>query len=157
MIIVKQSMSKEATIRIATMHDVRDILPLMEQLGYPQNAQDFEKRLEIFMSKEGYGVAVAEKSKTIIGLVAWSKSMIFVSTSTRIHIEGLIVCKQYRSQGVGKALLNFVENIAKRESPSIIDLTTGLRREKNGSHEFYKALGYKNDGPMAKLYLRKEV
>ena len=58
MIIVKQSMSKEATIRIATMHDVRDILPLMEQLGYPQNTQDFEKRLEIFMSKEGYGVAV---------------------------------------------------------------------------------------------------
>ena len=65
--------------------------------------------------------------------------------------------KQYRGQGIGKRLMNFVENIAKTLSPCIIDLTTGLRREKNGSHEFYKPLGYKNDGPMAKLYLRKEV
>jgi ribosomal protein S18 acetylase RimI-like enzyme len=48
-------------------------------------------------------------------LVAWSKSIIFVSTATRIHIEGLVVNKQYRGQGIGKALLNFVENIAKRE------------------------------------------
>ena len=51
-------MSKKIIIRIATISDVRGLLPLMEQLGYPQNAQDFEKRLEIFMSKEGYGVAV---------------------------------------------------------------------------------------------------
>ena len=150
-------MSEETTIRIATMSDARDLLPLMEQLGYPQNAQDFEKRLEIFMGKEGYGVAVAENSKTIIGLVAWSKSIIFVSTATRIHIEGLVVNKQYRGQGIGKKLMNFVEDIAKTLSPCIIDLTSGLRRAKDGSHEFYKTLCYKNDGPMAKLYLRKEV
>ena len=157
MIIEKQSMSEETTIRIATTSDALGLLPLMEQLGYPQNSQDFEKRLEIFMSKEGYGVAVAEKSKIIIGLVAWSKTTIFVSTASRIHIEGLVVNKQYRGQGIGKRLMNFVENIAKILSPCIIDLTSGLRRAKDGSHEFYKALGYKNDGPMAKLYLRKEV
>jgi hypothetical protein len=58
MIIKKKTMSKKIIIRIATISDVRGLLPLMEQLGYPQNAQDFEKRLEIFMSKEGYGVAV---------------------------------------------------------------------------------------------------
>jgi hypothetical protein len=39
----------------------------------------------------------------------------------------------------------------------IIDLTSGLRRAKAGSHEFYKNLGYKNEGYMAKLYLRKEL
>ena len=157
MIIEKKSMSEESTIRIATMSDAHDLLPLMEQLGYPQNAQDFEKRLEIFMGKEDYGVAVAEKANEIIGLVAWSKTTLLVSQKTRIHIEGLVVNKQYRGQGIGKALLNFVEDIAKTLSPCIIDLTSGLRREKDGSHEFYKALGYKNDGPMAKLYLRKEV
>lgn len=108
-------MSEETTIRIATMSDARDLLPLMEQLGYPQNAQDFEKRLEIFMGKEGYGVAVAEKANEIIGLAAWSKTTLLVSPKTRIHIEGLVVNKQYRGQGIGKALLNFVENIAKRE------------------------------------------
>ncbi len=157
MIIEKKTMSEEIIIRIATTIDVRGLLPLMEQLGYSQNTQDFEKRLEIFTSKEGYGIAVAEESQTIIGLVAWSKSINFVSTATRIRIESLIVNEQYRNQGIGKNLMNFVEDIAKTLSPCIIDLTSGLRREKDGSHEFYKALGYKNDGPMAKLYLRKEV
>ena len=109
------------------------------------------------MGKEDYGVAVAEKANEIIGLVAWSKTTLLVSQKTRIHIEGLVVNKQYRGQGIGKKLMNFVEDIAKTLSPCIIDLTSGLRRAKDGSHEFYKTLCYKNDGPMAKLYLRKEV
>ncbi len=51
----------------------------------------------------------------------------------------------------------FVEKIAKKYSPVIIDLTSGLRRAKDGSHEFYKSIGYQNEGHMAKLYLRKEI
>jgi hypothetical protein len=53
--------------------------------------------------------------------------------------------------------MNYVEEYAKKYSPAIIDLTSGLRRSKDGSHEFYKSLGYNNEGYMAKLYLRKEV
>jgi len=46
--------------------------------------------------------------------------------------------------------------VAKKLSPCVVDLTSGFRRKKDGSHEFYKALGYANEGYMAKLYLRKE-
>jgi len=95
--------------------------------------------------------------KQIAGLVAWSRSSLFVSDSTRFHIEGLVVASRYRGQGIGKMLMKFVEDIAKESSPAIIDLTSGLRRAKAGSHEFYKNLGYKNEGYMAKLYLRKEL
>ncbi|STX83883.1 acetyltransferase [Legionella donaldsonii] len=48
-----------------------------------------------------------------------------------------------------------VEEFARKFSPCIIDLTSGLRRAKEGSHDFYKSLGYQNEGHMAKLYLRK--
>jgi len=51
----------------------------------------------------------------------------------------------------------FVEGIAQQHSPAIIDLTSGLRRVQDGTHEFYKRIGYKNEGPMAKFYLRKEL
>ncbi|XVN42358.1 MAG: hypothetical protein RCG15_06990 [Candidatus Rickettsia vulgarisii] len=53
--------------------------------------------------------------------------------------------------------MEFVEEIARKNRPAIIDLTSGLRRKEEGSHEFYKCLGYKNEGSMAKLYLRKEI
>ena len=75
----------------------------------------------------------------------------------RFHIESLVVNEKYRGCGIGKKLMLFVEDIARKFSPAIIDLTSGLRRAKDGSHEFYKALGYNNEGHMAKLYLRKEV
>ena len=50
-----------------------------------------------------------------------------------------------------------MEDIVKDNKQVIIDLTSGLRREKDGTHEFYKNLGYQNEGFMAKLYLRKEI
>lgn len=149
-------MLEEAVIRMAVLNDVIQLLPLMEQLGYPQNLEVFQKHFIEFMSEKDYGIAVAEQNGKIIGCVAWSKSIRFVSNAKRIHIEGLIVDKEYRGYGIGKKLMNFVEKFAKTFSPCIIDLTSGLRRAKDGSHEFYKALGYHNEGYMAKLYLRKE-
>lgn len=52
-------------------------------------------------------------------------------------------------------LMLFVEAFAEQFSPVIIDLTSGARRAADGSHEFYKNLGYANEGPKAKLYFRK--
>lgn len=53
--------------------------------------------------------------------------------------------------------MEFGEDIAKKSSPAIIDLPSGLRQAKAGSHEFYKNLGYKNEGHMVNLYLMKEL
>ncbi|MBP7189750.1 MAG: GNAT family N-acetyltransferase, partial [Rickettsiaceae bacterium] len=102
-------------------------------------------------------IAVSDVSGKVIGFVAWSKTDLVVSDAVRFHIEGLVIDKNYRSIGIGRKLMEFVESLARKKSPAIIDLTSGLRREKDGSHEFYKKLGYKNEGKMAKLYLRKEV
>lgn len=132
------------------------MLPLISQLGYPSKLKDMQKRFTEFLSYDGYGVVVAEQNDKIIGWVAWSKSILFVLSKIRLRIEGIVVDSKYRGRGIGKQLMKFVENVAKTLSPCVIDLTSGLRREKDGSHEFYKALGYKNEGYMAKLYLRKE-
>lgn len=145
------------TIRTATLSDVPAMLPLIEQLGYPTTQDILERRFKAFISYEGYGVAVACHNTDVVGFIAWSQSQLFISDKRRIHIEGLVVDNQYRGQGVGKKLMTFVERMAEKYSPIIVDLTSGLRRAKDGSHEFYKTLGYQNEGPMAKLYLRKEI
>ena len=145
------------TIRKATSSDIEGLLPLIEQLGYPSTKDELAKRFNDFCSIDGYGVAAACIENKIIGFVAWSKSKLFVSDIVRIHIEGLVVDKNHRGQNIGKKLMIFVEEIAKNYIPAIIDLTSGLRRVGDGAHQFYHNLGYKNEGLMAKLYLRKEI
>lgn len=144
-------------IRHADLSDVPSLLPLLEQLGYPTSLEALTVRFKHFLQNAGYGVVVCEMNDNIIGFVAWSKSDLFVLDSVRFHIEAIVVASDHRGKGIGKKLMELVEEIARPHSPAIIDLTSGLRRAKDGSHEFYKSLGYKNEGHMAKLYLRKEL
>ena len=110
-----------------------------------------------FLNNPEYSVVIYEMDNKVVGLVAWSKSDLFVSDKVRFNIEGLIVAENHRGMRIGKKLMEFVEEIAKQHAPAIIDLTSGIRRAKNGSHEFYKRPGYQNEGLMAKLYLRREL
>lgn len=144
-------------IRNASPSDACDLTKMLETLGYPTDEHTLEERLISFTSQNGYGVAVAISEGDLIGFVAWSKSLLFVSSAVRIHIEGIFIDQKHRGFGIGKKLMQHVEEIAKLYSPAIVDLTSGKRREKDGSHEFYKRIGYKNEGLMAKLYLRKEL
>ncbi|CZL28831.1 GNAT family N-acetyltransferase [Legionella pneumophila] len=150
-------MPTELIIRNALIDDVPHLLPLMEQLGYPQSPEELQKRLELFTGQLHFGVLLAEIAGKAVGWVAWSKSHLFVSATTRIHIEGLVVDQNHRGKGIGKKLMIAIEEFARQFSPCIIDLTSGLRRVKDGSHDFYKSLGYHNEGHMAKLYLRKTL
>ncbi|ARG98924.1 N-acetyltransferase [Legionella micdadei] len=145
----------EIVIRNALLRDIPHFLPLMEQLGYPQSLEGLQKRFEVFATQPDYGVLLAEATTQVLGWIAWSKSPLFISDITRIHIEGLVVDRNFRGQGIGKKLMAEVEKFAAQFSPCIIDLTSGLKRAKDGTHEFYKSLGYQNEGAMAKLYLRK--
>jgi GNAT superfamily N-acetyltransferase len=144
-------------IRKATISDVPTILPLIKQLGYPTSEDEFTLRFQKFTQNPGYGVAVASLDNQVIGWVAWSKSELLVLAKTRFNIEGLVVDESHRGKGIGKKLMVFVEEIASAFSPSVIDVTSGIRRAKEGTHEFYKRLGYKHDGPKAKIFFRKEL
>ena len=144
-------------IRHAEFEDIPSLLPLLSELGYPCELEDFKARFLRFLSNPGYGVAVCQIDSEIVGFAAWSKSNLFVLDKVRFHIEALVVAEKYRGKGIGKELMIFVETIAKQHLPAIVDLTSGLRRAGDGSHEFYKRLGYQNEGQMAKLYLRKEL
>lgn len=142
------------TIRNAELADIESLLPLLEQLGYPTTKEVLKHMFTSFIANKGYGVVVAHLNNKIVGFVAFSKVQLFVS---RIHVEGIAVDKNYRKQNIGKQLMQFVENYAQKFSPAIIDLTSSLRRKSDGTHQFYDKLGYKNEGLIAKLYLRKEV
>lgn len=147
----------KVTIRLCELEDISQMLPLIAQLGYPATQVVLEKRFKNFISFEGYGVALACCNDLIVGWVAWSKSVLFITDTTRIHIEALVIDQHHRGQGIGEKLMRFVEKIAMRYGPTIIDLTSGKRRAQDRTHDFYKKIGYHNEGDIEKVYLRKTI
>lgn len=53
--------------------------------------------------------------------------------------------------------MEYLEEIVKKYSLVIVDLTSGYRCATDSTHIFYEVLGYHNSGEMAKLYLRQEL
>jgi GNAT superfamily N-acetyltransferase len=144
-------------VRMAEYEDTQAMLPLLAQLGYPATLAECEKRFQAFSSVTGHGIGVATLSNKIIGWVAWSASPVFISDQIRIRIEGLVIDENYRGQGVGKQLMQFVEDFAQQWRPVMIELTSNLRRAQEGTHAFYQSIGYHNAGDKAKWYASKEV
>lgn len=141
----------------ATEDHVSGMLPLMDQLGYPTTLDALKTRFRMFMVKEGNSIVVAIDNAIVVGWIAWARSRFFVDDLWGYRIEGLVVDKTHRGQGIGKKLIQFMEAEVKIDIPCEIELTTYMSRAKDGTHDFYHNLGYRNDGPMAMLYLRKEI
>lgn len=68
-----------------------------------------------------------------------------------LYVDDLVTAAQYRSQGVGHALLQWIEAEARRLSIPICSLDSGLHRE--GAHRFYVREGYS----IAAFHFRKPV
>jgi len=141
----------------ATEEHIPGILPLMGQLGYPTNLDDLKLRFQRFMEQKGTSIVVALDHDTVVAWIAWSRSWFFVDDLWGYRIEGLVVDETYRGQGIGKKLMHFMETEIMNDGPCEIELTSYLSRAKDGTHAFYRFLGYHNDGPMEMLYLRKKL
>jgi ribosomal protein S18 acetylase RimI-like enzyme len=89
-------------------------------------------------------------------MVAYSITHIFVTGRTRIHIEALIVDSAYRRQGIGRQLMEAIEQIAQVRAPSVVDMVSRAARAKYGSNAFFRSMGYECSGDSAKIYFRKE-
>ncbi|MGI4850487.1 MAG: GNAT family N-acetyltransferase [Janthinobacterium lividum] len=144
-------------LRNAVVDDISEILPLLDQLGYPVTENILKTRFNRFKKCSDNDVVVAIIDNLIVGFIAWSTTPLFVLDKIRFHIEALVVNENYRSKGIGKKLIQFVEEIAHKSGPNIVDLKSSVKRAKDGSHEFYRKIGYRNEGSTKTLYLKKEV
>ena len=59
-------------------------------------------------------------------------------------VSAMIIAQNYRRQGIGNQLINYAEMQAKKIGCEFIELKSGMRRIKDGTHDFYKTLGYED-------------
>lgn len=141
-------------IRKVALCDVKALLPLISQLGYPISEEQLIARLALY---QGYNDAawVALLDDKIIGSVAIHVYDLFHCTERYARIVSLVVDQPYRRLGVGKQLLEYAERYAMEKGCSALELTSSLKRLKYGSHDFYDSHGYKNNGEYESRYFRK--
>lgn len=111
--------------------------PVHRQLR-PDLPADYPGRMrQIFVA--GGEMCVAVIGDTIVG-VAVFRSYENTHAGKRFYVDDLVTDDAYRSSGVGRALLGFLERLAHARGGDSIDLDSGTHRTR--AHRFYFREGY---------------
>jgi GNAT superfamily N-acetyltransferase len=111
--------------------------PVHRQLR-PQIPASFADSMERVFAGGGR-MLVAAEGETVRGVGVFR---VYENTAAglKLYVDDLVVDEEARSQGMGRAMLDWLEAEARRLGCSVVDLESGTQRE--GAHRFYFRAGY---------------
>lgn len=130
------------TIRWATEGDVESLAILMTELGYATTGEEMRDRLRVINGEPHYKVFVADYNGIVAGMAGALKSYYFEQNGSYVRLGALVTKEAYRNRGVGKALVEAVEQWAKEVQAHAIVLNCGNREERKVAHGFYRQVGF---------------
>jgi GNAT superfamily N-acetyltransferase len=125
-------------IRKATINDAPEIARLSGELGYPVEAHVMRERLARILEQDEHAVFVAETSEVAGWIHAAEEDLLVVGR--HCEIRGLVVGSGQRGKGVGRRLIEAVEQWAPSRGLKQISLRSNVIRPE--SHPFYERLGF---------------
>ncbi len=129
-------------VRDASINDIPELVPLMEQLGYPTSVDKFKKRFNAIAENSNYRTFVAEMNGKVVGMAGSCLGMFYEHDGSYVQIIAFVVDTNYRRKGIGEKLIQAVENWAKTQGAMTIALNSGSRLEREGAHQFYSNMGF---------------
>jgi GNAT superfamily N-acetyltransferase len=131
-------------IRPGSRDDAPDIATLLGQLGYPAEAEQVERRLDVVLGTGATSLFVAEADGRVVGLSVLQVSPTLEYDGLAGKLGALVVDEEHRRRGIGEALVRAVETEARSRGCVLVFLTTAERR--GDAHAFYASLGYEETG-----------
>jgi GNAT superfamily N-acetyltransferase len=131
------------TIRDAQAADAERIAALLTQLGYPAQPDAIEARLER-LAIVGDRVLVADLGGGAVGLAHLQVAPAIERDRPAAKIGALVVDETHRGQGVGRALVQALEDEARLRGCELLFVTTAERRD--DAHAFYERVGLERTG-----------
>ena len=132
--------SHGATLRRARITDAPELARLSAQLGYPQAADAFERRLRRLLISADHPVVVATDDDTrLLGFIALERRLM-LEAGERVEIVGLVVDDAARRRGIGKALVDTALDWAREIGLDTVIVRSNTARAQ--SHPFYEGAGF---------------
>lgn len=132
-------------VRDARASDAAALAQLCAQLGYPaEKTEAMPPRLARMTADDKTRVFVAEAGGTVVGVATVHVRLTLNHEHPLAQLTLLVVDETRRGQGVGRALVDRVEQFAQEWDCRRIVVTTALQRA--GAHAFYDRIGYRHTG-----------
>lgn len=128
------------SLRDARPSDAAEIARLCAELGYSASPREIENRLSSLLAADNHCITVATESESrLLGWIA-AEHRLLLEYGERVEIVGLIVSRDARAGGIGKALVSKVECWAASRGLSTVLVRSNIARSE--SHPFYRRIGY---------------
>lgn len=131
-------------IRRAEAGDAAALALLMNQLGYPTEPGDMERRLEAILSHDDYETFVAVSSDRVVGMAGIVLGHFYERNGIYGRLLALAVSRHWRGKGIGRALVQRTEEWLRERGARLVIVQSGKQR--GGAHAFYERLGFKATG-----------
>ncbi len=135
-------LEEQIIIRQAVKDDFLSLSELMNYLGYKTTTEEMQERYENISSHDDYKTFVASIGNKVVGMAGATKNFSYEHNGKYVRVIALVINPAFRQKGIGKELMQVVENWAKEVGASIILLNCGNRDERKQAHEFYTHIGY---------------
>ncbi len=129
-------------IRPAEAGDADAIAPLLGELGYPSRAAEARHRLRRLLDDGDAGVLVAESGGHAIGVAAYDLVWTLHRSAPQCRITTVVIDSRQRRRGVGKALIDAIESLARERGCFRLEVTT--RPSRSDAIAFYVSLGFED-------------
>lgn len=133
-------------IREYNPSDINVLAELMGDLGYPTSLGDMSRRMSNIESNPYCFTFVATWKEQVVGMIGVRLLINYEIDDSVTQISALVVNKEYQGRGIGKSLLNFIEEWSRSKGSNILYLTSGTKEERKPAHEFYKEMGFELTG-----------
>jgi GNAT superfamily N-acetyltransferase len=126
-------------IRKGTELDIEELLRLNYQWGYEITRKELMDQLKRIDTMENAAVFVAETKGFVRGRVFVMEHITFGSEPF-VEIHGLVVDKDFRELGIGKALVQKAKEWGRQRGFKVLRLRSNINRP--GAKLFYPAIGF---------------
>ncbi|WP_390409786.1 GNAT family N-acetyltransferase [Lacticaseibacillus jixiensis] len=121
---------------------------ICEQLAYQPEFPETRLLIAEVLASSSDNVFVCVDEGIAVGFIHITTYRIFL-VGVAINIMGLAVSSDYQHQGIGRELMQLVEDDARKRSIHTIRLNSGIERE--DAHRFYQKLGRSVDKTQFRL------
>ena len=129
----------DLVVRRAKATDAAGVAELSGILGYPVDRETMQRRLERLGGREEHVVFVAEIGGKVVGWIHGAEHEFLVAGRIG-EICGLVVAEGQRTSGVGRRLVEAIEQWARGRGLDQVSVRSNVVRTE--SHPFYERIGY---------------